>query len=272
MAKPIINITQSVLGFLQWQPFSYQPTALNTPTSWQCSALPPGATFDSTTGRISGPVTMPGVYLFQLTATNADGVSDPVVFALGIEASGFVQPSNILEVLIDLTTRRAFVGLSLAELQATGAKAVENTTDNKAQKKEEPLFWVKGGDDLIFNIRFVKGGVVATMAMTSLKFALKEFEPETTIIETDGASNTWQTIGAGNDAAYRLWVKIDNDTLRGALSGYESDEETAFIALGEFEWTETNPTNPRIGPVTIRGSSRTFGVKVVRDLIANPIS
>lgn len=269
MAKPTINVTQSVLGFLQWQPFSYQPTALNNPTAWQCSALPPGVTFDPANGRITGPSTMPGVYLFQLTASNADGTSEPVMFALGIEASGYVQPSNILEVLIDLTTRRVFIGTALADLQALGANAIANTSDDKLGKKVNPLCWLKAGDDLLFNIRFIKSGVVAPLQITGLKFTLKEFEPESPLILTDGAATSWQQTGAGNNSAFRLWAKLDGDLIRSALSNYEDDEETAFLALGEFEWTESNPTQPRIGPVVIRGSSSTFGVMLQRDLIPN---
>ncbi|MHA3773674.1 Ig domain-containing protein [Verrucomicrobiota bacterium sgz303538] len=267
--KPTINTTQSVLGFLQWQPWSYQPTALNTPTAWQCSALPPGVTFNTTTGRLTGPATMPGVYLVTLTASNADGISDPVVFAIGIEASGYVQPANILEVLIDLNTRRVFIGTTLAELQAQGANAIANTADDKDAKKLSPLCYIKSGDDVIFNVRFVKSGVIAGLSLTALKFALKEFEPEATLIETDGTAASWQQIGSGNDAAYRIYAKIDGDALRGALSNYEDDEATTFLALGEFEWMESNPTTPRIGPATIRGSSRTYGITLTRDLIAN---
>jgi hypothetical protein len=269
MAKPVINTTQSVLGFLQWQTWAFQPTATGQPTGWQASTLPPGVTMNATTGFISGAATAPGVYLFQLTASNADGVSDPVVFACGIEASGYVQPSNILETIIDVTTRRVFVGLSLAELQAKGSAAIANTADEKEAKKVSPLMWLKAGDDVLFSIRFIKGGVVAPLQLSSLKFVLKEFEPETEIVKTTGNADTWQQTGSGQNSSFQLWAKIDGDALRAILSDYEQDEETSFKALGEFQWLEANPTTPRIGPAQIVGSSRTFGVTLPRDLTAN---
>ena len=38
MAAPVINTTQSVLGYLQWQAFAFQPWASNSPTrAWRRS-------------------------------------------------------------------------------------------------------------------------------------------------------------------------------------------------------------------------------------------
>jgi hypothetical protein len=45
---------------------------------------------------------MPGVFVVALRAGNTDGVSDPVIFTFGIEPSGNVRPSGVLEVYIDL--------------------------------------------------------------------------------------------------------------------------------------------------------------------------
>ena len=105
MAAPVINTTQSVLGYLHWQTFAFQPWAANSPTFWNASPLPPGLTLHLPTGKISGAATMPGVFVVALRAGNTDGVSDPVVFTFGIEPSGNVRPSGVLEIYIDLLTR-----------------------------------------------------------------------------------------------------------------------------------------------------------------------
>ena len=42
MAAPVINTTQSVLGYLQWQTFAFQPWASNSPTFWNASPLAAG--------------------------------------------------------------------------------------------------------------------------------------------------------------------------------------------------------------------------------------
>lgn len=264
MPIPEITTIQSVLGFRQWQPWQFQPHAANLPTSWACSPLPPGCVFDTATGRILGPATAPGVYNFELRAINASGTSTPKVFTLGIEATGFIQPSNIIELYVDVTTRR----VSLTPIFAEDSVA-QMAEDSKAIKKKlPPLVWIKAGDVLIFCLRFVKGGVVADLDLTDLKFVLKEFEPEGVICAAGGAGN-WQKIGTNDAAAYRLAVDLSEPTVYAALINYEADQETGFLSLAEFEWKENNPTTPRIGPAIIRGSTRTFGAHVTRDLIAN---
>src|SRR5436190_7906203 len=109
MARPIISPVQSVLGYLQWQAFEFLPSAINTPTGWHCSAMPPGLFFDEDTGAIFGAVITPGVFNFVLYAENDDGVSDPQSFTLGIEASGNIAPANILDLTIDAVTKRVSV-------------------------------------------------------------------------------------------------------------------------------------------------------------------
>lgn len=47
MSIPVINTTQSVLGYKQWQPFNYQPYATNNPLSWECPNLPQGLSIDT---------------------------------------------------------------------------------------------------------------------------------------------------------------------------------------------------------------------------------
>jgi hypothetical protein len=42
MPRPVINLAQSVLGYLQWQSWAFQAAATNNPTSWIASELPPG--------------------------------------------------------------------------------------------------------------------------------------------------------------------------------------------------------------------------------------
>ena len=249
--KPVISPIQSVLGYLQWQAFEFQMTATHSPTLWFCTPIAPGLLLDDTTGTILGAATMPGVYVFTVQAQNAAGLSDPVTFVMGIEASGFVQPSNIIELVIDVTTRI----VSLAS--GSGAQSADG--------KISPLFWVKAGDDLLLNLRFLKGGVPADLDVTGIKFALKELEPENVLV----ASNAWTPVGAGDDASYRMFVHVDSDELRGALTNYEDDQATQFLALGEFEWIERNTYQPKVGPDILRSSTRTFGVMLPRDLIAN---
>lgn len=57
---------------------------LNDPDSWSATGVPPGLTFDTTTGELSGDPTLPGDFIINLRATNSHGTSDPVAFKLAV--------------------------------------------------------------------------------------------------------------------------------------------------------------------------------------------
>lgn len=264
--KPTIFPNQSVPGALQWQSFSFQPTATSFPSMWYCSALPPGLYFDEDTGAIIGAAVVPGVFSFTLYAENAVGLSDPESCTVGIEASGFVQPSNVLDLTIDVTTRRVSVAGIVTDVGGGSTAANSGGTN-----RHEALFWAKAGDDVLFNLRFTKGGVPFDPKLTALKFALKKYEPETALLSAGGASGsaTWLKLGAGDATSFQLFATLESDLLRGALAEEEDDDTTQFVALGEFEWKHENKTMPLIGNAILRASTRTFGVMIPRDLIAN---
>ena len=170
------------------------------------------------------------------------------VFTMGIEASAEDLTSGLTATL-DLDTRElAFDNLA---------------TPSSSSTTIEPLFSVKRGDTRILSLRFVKGGTVCDLALASLKFGLKELDPDNLIL----SSTVWARSGSGPDTRYRIPVTFASDDLESALSNYEGDQATYFAALGEIEWVE-NADHPPIGfPTTMRGSSKTFFVGVIRDLI-----
>ncbi len=69
---PEITSEEEASG-VQGQPFVYQITATNTPTSFAAEDLPPGLSFAGATGRISGTPTAPGEFLVDVSASNAQG-------------------------------------------------------------------------------------------------------------------------------------------------------------------------------------------------------
>ena len=56
------------------QPFSYQITASNSPTSYGATGLPSGLNVNTSTGIISGILSTPGTYTSTITATGAGGM------------------------------------------------------------------------------------------------------------------------------------------------------------------------------------------------------
>src|SRR5438067_10278852 len=97
MAAPVILRIQSVLEYLQWQEFEFLPYAINTPTFWNVSALPPGLAFNPATGRISGAATKPGVWVCGIVAGNAGGLSAIETFTIGVAASTYSAPVDALD-------------------------------------------------------------------------------------------------------------------------------------------------------------------------------
>ena len=167
---------------------------------------------------------------------------------MGIEASAEDLTSGI-SAAIDLNTREiTFDGLA--------APSSSSTTPT-------PLISVKRGDDLMLNLRFVKNGSVCDLPLASLKFGLKEIEPDTLILSGD----VWAKSGDASTARYKLHVSFKGDDLDSALSNYEGDTATYFAALGEIEWTEAVDHPATNWPATLRGSTKTFLVGVVRDLV-----
>ena len=236
--KPIINETSSVLGFAQWQEFTFQPTALNAPTSWTASTLPPGVTIDGVTGAISGAAELPGVYVVAVRAHNADGASNPVIFTFGIEATSGDPTANAVDLRFDLGTRLV--------TGYTGQTGV--------------LFSAKYRDGVLFRIQFERSGApCVALTLTDLKIRLKQIEDDEVLCESADAD-----YGDESPGVFLVYLALTGDDLAEALLDYEGPEKTAFDGLFEIEYIADNPLT--VGPASIRGSSQTFKGEIVRDL------
>ena len=68
--------------------FSYQILATNNPTNYGVGGLPPGLTYNGTTGLISGTPTDAQIAVLRITASNYDGTSETVIVNMRIVAAG----------------------------------------------------------------------------------------------------------------------------------------------------------------------------------------
>lgn len=224
MAAPVIDTTSSVLANPQHFPWAHQFAASNTPTSWTIASggFPPGMTFDTDTGYLSGAATLPGVYLVRLTATNGDGTSPEVLFTIGIEA-GAPRSDMEIELNWDVVTGRV-----ARRTLSTTATAAEVTA---------PLFAVKEDDDLKLRVFLVKGTTPVAAEVVDLQLVLKQFEPEGVVL----ASTGFLADGEGTAATWLLHAKVTGAEIAARLAENEGDTDTSFVALAELELTVQNP-------------------------------
>lgn len=75
---PVITSSLTASG-TAGQPFSYQITAQNSPTSFGATPLPAGLSVNTATGLISGTPVVDGVSNITISATNAAGTDDEVL-------------------------------------------------------------------------------------------------------------------------------------------------------------------------------------------------
>ncbi len=253
MAIPVILTPSSVLEYLQWQTFDFQPAAGNSPTFWLATPLPPGLTFDTATGQITGAAERPGVWDVILTAGNADGASDPQLFTIGILATSVLPPVDAVDLTIDLGTGEVTAGYPARRTVLRGKVQIT------------PVFWVKRGDVRLFHIRFVKGGVVAALDLDTLALALLAYQGDAALVE----ASTFERVGTGEETYYRLAVTFTGTALDGELGSNQGAYLEEFAALGEFEWTLANELEPVTGPATLRSSTLNFDVGVAQDFVAD---
>jgi len=247
MAIPVINPTTSILDYLQWEPWQYQPYATNTPTSWSIDpSAPTGMDFDAATGRISGACSTPGVYVFSLRAHNGDGASAPLVITTGIGASGSDQRAMVISVDIDVVTRRAVVNGVAAAATADYQHAI------------------KYNDDLIYSVRFFNGATRVDPPIVGLGWALK-YALEDPPLAT---ASYWRKTGYGLNASFAAHGRVQGGALRAALLDAQATQKTAdqsFIGSVEFEWLQANDGPDAVGPDPLRGSSQPMKVLAALD-------
>lgn len=256
MAAPVINSRQSVLEYLQWQNFEFQPYATNNPTFWTCTPLPPGMVFYPSTGLISGASTVPGVYDFALTAVNADGASTPVTFCMGIEATSALPPVDAVDLTVDLGTGEVTTPYAATRKVFRGF--------GEGKKEVTPLFWFKYGDSRLLHIRYTKGGIVWDGELETLKLSLKNIQEESVL----AAASSFVRGDRGINTFYRMAATITGTALKGEIEGVD-DDGSGIAALCELEWTWENSLLPLVGPSTLRTTSLNFLVGVAPDLTAN---
>lgn len=244
MPIPVISTTTSILGYRRAQQFAYQMQATESPTSWAATGLPSGMAINNS-GLISGAALVAGVYLVKVTATNASGASLPLSVAMGIEES-LLNDGLGIEVNVDLISGAVTVpGITVAE--------------------GKPSLYLKYRDVVFLDVGFFKGETLQEMNVVEMKLNLREFDGETSLIDTNG---TIENIGTTDKPRYRIAVDLNSAALASTLGNYEDALAATFLAIAELEWKVTYTEPGAILNDLVR-SSQTFRVSLTRDLIPN---
>jgi hypothetical protein len=251
---PILDGTQSVLGYLVGQYFNFQPLCLNSPTAWVATELPPGVTINAGTGLISGPCTAPGVYVVSVTATNSDG-SAMATYTFGIEAAAASMATDI-DATMDVISKA--VTLTSGVPLASSA----DVAGSQSSDAVPPVLCVaKYDDDIIFSVRLAKNGTTISPAVTGASFALKETSNDAELV----TSTTFESTGAGDATRYRVYAKLAGDALKSAVGDGDGAVQARQPFIAQLSFTYTNPTGG-FGPSDLTITSDNFGIVVVDSL------
>lgn len=218
------------------------------PTGWTATGLPTGLSISSA-GKITGTAEAPGLYDVVATATGSGPVTDELAFQIGISDGGRgVIPAGAVVVLFDLDS---------------GAVTVPGVTPGATGAK----LFAKRGDTIQFALAAVHAEIPAELDMISVDAALKRFEPEAILAESDGV---FYPVGEGGGRFYVLDLPLPAAGLNAALSDEEDDAGTLADFLFEFAlawnyWPPgTDPEDPEAEPRVIRRKCQTVKFRVER--------
>jgi len=237
---PVITSGMSAIT-LEGQPFFYQITATNAPTSYDATGLPAGLTVDTGTGLISGTPFVSGTFAINLSATNTAGTGTAL---LTLVVVGAIPPPP------DITSpssATATVGESFSYLiTATNTPSSYDATGLPAG------LTVDTGTGLISGTPFVSGTFAINLSATNtagttsaiLTLTVQPASSQTHPIIISSTSATgrvsqpfnFQVITSGGDSSTRLYTNdlpagLTADAVTGRISGIVTSEGSFSVTL-----------------------------------------
>jgi hypothetical protein len=111
-------------------------------------------------------------------------------------------------------------------------------------------------------VTFEKNEAAADLTMTNVVATLKEFDTDAVLCSSDDDEEVVSFLAEGD--TYRVYLKLAGDALAAALSNYERQKGTTFLARLEFSWTATNEDAETFGPAVQHGESETVYLRLTR--------
>lgn len=245
MSQPVLSPITSIHDLVKGQPWGYNTAVASggPVTQWQADGLPPGITLNSSTGRISGVPTTPGVYVVKLKAGDASDVwSAPLEFPIGVESLPF-EADGAIRVDVDLQTGRVF----------------------SPDHADVPIY-AKAGDKILVAIGFSDKGILQEIPMLALlSMALKVWDDDAEFLPLSDGNFT--KVGDYDTTRYLTTLDFDSDRrIRDALDEFENRHGTGFAGLAEIAWSWFTAQAGFDAPQRHERTSRNFTLSAFRDL------
>lgn len=233
--------------------------------TFKLAATAPGAAIDFgtdisagtirkvSTGAISGAFTTAGVYVVTVSATNADPATGSREFVFGVSSEmALVSASSTA---VDAIVVQ--IELPSGKVSIDGRESGEKDADGYPVS----LFTLKEDDTRLWLIRFVDAtGARLDPDPTTMRLALKAFEPEGKLVEAED----FEKSGSGSTAEFLMPVNVSGSALTGELANNEDDPGTVVKCVADIDWTRSITFDA--APLPLRASSQTFGISVERDI------
>lgn len=251
---PVINSALTADATLG-QPFSYQITATNQPSSFGATGLPAGLSVNSSTGLISGSPTADGVFNVQISATNAEDTGSATL-VLTVTA-GPQPPSITSEIGIQSfapgSTAALTVGATGTDLQYQWffngrplRGATNPTLDVAVSTRTVGRYSVRVSN--AFGDPQTSFGILTSNDAGLLVYSLRG-----TSNMTDGSTETFQRLNGF------LLIDRTNGANRVALVNLVRVGRASFYALEDFTGVAYHTTGPVVGSRSVLAGSISSG-------------
>lgn len=239
MAIPVIDTRTSILSLEEGATgFSFQPAAINVPTSWAATGLPDGLSINASTGKITGDLgalAVGGIYAITLSATNASGTGELVLLLPIYEAAEVSTDGMRIDFDVDLLTGAVSILGMPSDLDFGPA-----TTEKRDDGLKRAVLLVKSGDRFPVSFGLTRNGSLQDLDLTGLRMKSKEFSPDGELDLIDGG---FTKDGTGNATRYLCDLYVSKQIFAAILSNYEEDSGTFVDLHSEIEFSILSSTN-----------------------------
>lgn len=226
--KPVMN-PLAMSTWIVGGTVTERASATNSPTSYSVSTLPPGVTFNTSTGQFGGKPTKAGGYTLTLKATNVAGSSDAIIVPITVDPLP-AESVGTFNGLVARTQGNEFFFVDVGQLSTGLGGSLNVTTDNMGGLSGRLVMETKSYP---FNGKMdaVVGGVPSARITINRGTLLQPFIIAVSFSPTDGKLEG--TVSSGNtnlavEGWRNPWVVSTNPALNHPATALAGTYTAAF--------------------------------------------